>query len=55
MAYAIYHKGQKIRKIEGNPRAPSNQKGMVVWSPTKSGVKNWVKKWGNKKQKEKYL
>lgn len=55
MAYAIYRNGQKIRKIEGNPRAPSNQKGLVVWAPTQAGVKSWVRKWGTKKQKEKYL
>jgi len=55
MAYAIYHKGRKIRKITGNPRAPINQKGMIVWSETKSGVKNWVKRYGNKPQKERYL
>jgi len=55
MSYGIYKNGIKIKKIEGNPRSPSNQKGMVVWSSTKKGVKTWVKRWGTKKQKEKFL
>jgi hypothetical protein len=55
MAYALYKNGRKIRKIKGNPRAASNQEDLVVWAPTKSGVKSWVKKWGTKKQKERFL
>lgn len=55
MAYAVYRGGRKIRKVVGNPRSPTNQKGLVVWAPTHRGVKDWVKKWGTKKQKEAWL
>jgi len=55
MAYGIYRNGKKIRKIIGNPRANNNQRGLVVWTDTKAGVKSWVRKWGTKKQKDKYL
>jgi len=55
MAYAIYKKGRKIRKIIGNPRSITNQKKMIVWDAKKSGVQKWVRKWGTKSQKKKYL
>ncbi len=55
MAYALYRKGNRIRKIRGNPRSPSNQRGLVVWTPTKGGVKSWVRRWGTKKQKMKFV
>ena len=53
-AYGFYKSGQKYKvlKIQGNPRAKYNQKGMLVWSTTKPQVISWVKKWGTKKQKE---
>ena len=55
MTYAIYRGGKRIRKIRGNPRSPSNQRGLVVWDRTRKGVKQWVREWGTKKQKQKYL
>jgi len=55
MAYGIYKKGTTIKKIIGNPRSPSNQRRIIVWSSTKGDVKKWVRKWGSNKQKEKYL
>jgi len=55
MAYAIYKNGRKISKVKGNPRTQSNQKGLIVWDSTLAGVKSWVKRWGTKKQKDKYL
>lgn len=55
ITYGLYRKGSKIRKINGNPRSPSNQKGMVVWAGTRGSVKSWVKKWGTKEQKRKVL
>ena len=55
MAYGFYKKGKKVIKITGNPRSKTNQKNLVVWAPTKKGLKEWAKKWGTKKQKEKIL
>lgn len=56
MAYALFRKGKggQIRKIKprkGKPRL----KNLIVWDYTKKGVKSWIKKWGNKSQKEKHL
>jgi len=55
MAYGIYKKSKTIRKIVGNPRSPSNQKKLIVWDDDEKGVKKWVKKWGTKTQKKKFL
>ena len=55
MTYGIYRKGRKIRKIIGNPRAPSNQKGLIIWAPTQKGVKSWIREWGSKTMKKKYI
>jgi len=55
MAYGLYKNGNKIRKISGNPRSPSNQKGMIVWASTHAGVKSWVRRWGTKKQKRRIV
>ena len=52
MVYALYKKARKIRKVVGNPRSPSNQKGMIVWAGKEGDVKSWVRKWGTKKQRE---
>jgi hypothetical protein len=55
MTYGLYKHSNKIRKIRGNPRSLSNQKGLIVWTQTKKGVQSWIKEWGTKSQKEKYL
>jgi len=55
MAYAIRRGRNSIVKISGDPRSPSNLKGVIVWDETKSGVKRWVKRYGSKSQKENFL
>jgi hypothetical protein len=54
-AYGAYTNGKKIRKIQGNPRARFNQKGLIVWHTTKIGVHDWLKKYGTNKQKKQFL
>lgn len=53
--YGLYRGGRSIRKIRGNPRAPHNQRKLIVWDNSKKSVKAWIRKWGNKSQKNKYL
>ncbi len=50
MAYGLY-RGNKIRKIVGNPRSAANQKGVIVWAETKAGVKQWIMEFGTPTQK----
>jgi len=55
--YGLYRKGKggSLKKIYGNPRNNTNQKNLIVWDRTKKGVKTWIKDWGTKTQKDKYL
>lgn len=55
MNYGIYRGGRKIRKIYGNPRSRSNQRGIIVWDKNKKDVQKWVKKYGSNYLKKKYL
>jgi len=57
LPYGLYRKGKggSLKKISGNPRNKSNQKNLIVWDPTKKGVKSWIRKWGTGTQKKKHL
>ncbi len=57
MAFGLYRKGKggSLRKIQGNPRSKGNQKNIIVWEPTKKGVKGWIRSYGTHSQKKRHL